>query len=148
MTNSTQPPQDNEPKLLACPICKEEPYWRGNIRLGVCVYVKCGGHKSKISHEVRTGFFDSLEAAANEWNTFPRAPIAAPAQGDEIDRLRAALRFYYEAFEQRLETCCDGHTVIYVPSDKLKKDCGNIARHALGISNPSATPKPNQPEDV
>ena len=52
-------------------------------------------------------------------------------------RLREALRFYYEGFEQRLETFRDGHTVIYIPSDKLKKDCGEIARHALGLPNPA-----------
>lgn len=60
------------------------------------------------------------------------------AQHVEIARLREALRFYHEGFEQRLETFRDGHTVIYVPSDKLKKDCGKMARHALGLPNPAA----------
>lgn len=55
----------------------------------------------------------------------------------EIDELRNALRFYHEGFEQSMETFRDGHTIIYVPSDKLKKDCGETARHALGLPNPA-----------
>lgn len=53
---------------------------------------------------------------------------------EQIKLLREALRFYRDGFEQRLETFRDGHTVIYVPSDKLKKDCGDTAKHALAAT--------------